>query len=203
MLKKILIQGLIILSFISVALYFYVSYKNERAKYRISTANEKAYQDIINSNTKKTRFLSLTIDQLNQMNDSISKALISAKKEGKIKDNKIRQLQYYSERISKSDTIELKDTIFKEPNFLLDTNIGDEWINTNIHLEYPSKIAIKPLVKSELTAIIYSEKETIEEPRKFFLFRWFQKKHTVVKVDVTEKNPYIEGSDQRFINILK
>ena len=30
----------------------------------------------------------------------------------------------------------------------------------------------------------------------------FQKKHKVLKVDVVEKNPYIESNKQRFVEII-
>jgi hypothetical protein len=36
------------------------------------------------------------------------------------------------------DTLKVMDTIFKEPNFSLDTCLGDRWYSNCLHLEYPN-----------------------------------------------------------------
>ena len=35
-----------------------------------------------------------------------------------------------------------------------------------------------------------------------FLFKWFQKKHTVVEVTTRELNPYVEEKIQKYIQII-
>ena len=51
--------------------------------------------------------------------------------------------------------------------------------------------------------MVNKKKETINPPKKFFLFRWFQRKHTILEVNMVEKNPYIENKNNRFIEIIK
>ena len=46
--------------------------------------------------------------------------------ENGIKDKKIKALQYQLEHFSKKDTIFIRDTIFKDPGFILDTCLVDE-----------------------------------------------------------------------------
>jgi cell division protein FtsQ len=54
-------------------------------------------------------------------------------------------------------------------------------------------VAVEPYFKSEKHIIVSSKKETVNPPKKFFLFRWFQKKQIVLHIDVIEKNPYVEN----------
>ena len=105
--------------------------------------------------------------------------------------------------MQKKDTIKLIDTIFKEPDFVLDTLVGDKWISTNLHMAYPNTVALEPKVVSEKTVVMYVNKETVEPPKKFFLCRWFQKKHTVVKAVVKENNPYVTNQENVFFEIIK
>jgi hypothetical protein len=85
----------------------------------------------------------------------------------------------------------------------IDTLIGDEWYNLRLGLKYPSMIAVEPDFKSEKHIIVSSKKETVNPPKKFFLFRWFQKRHTVLHIDVVEKNPYIDVKTNKYVEVLK
>ena len=100
-------------------------------------------------------------------------------------------------------SILLRDTIFNNPNFELDTIVGDKWFQTNIHLKYPNKIVTSPSITLERYTFITGKKETVNPPKKFFLWRWFQKKHIVVEVIVKEKNPYVVNKESKYIEIIK
>jgi hypothetical protein len=101
------------------------------------------------------------------------------------------------------DTLILPDTIFKEPSFSVDTTIGDAWYKVSLALKYPSSIAVNPEFKSEKHIIVSTKRETINPPKKFFLLRWFQKKHDVLQVDIEEKNPYIQNTYSKYIEVIK
>jgi hypothetical protein len=64
-------------------------------------------------------------------------------------------------------------------------------------------VAVKPEFKSKKHIVVSSKKETVNPPKKFFLFRWFQKKMTVIHVDVVEKNPYVSEETSRYVEIMK
>jgi hypothetical protein len=85
----------------------------------------------------------------------------------------------------------------------MDTLIGDEWYTLRLGLKYPSMIAVKPEFKSKKHIVVSSKKETVNPPKKFFLFRWFQKKMTVVHIDVVERNPYVSDETTRYVEIIK
>lgn len=82
-----------------------------------------------------------TIEQLEYINDSTIRQLDSIRKELKIKDSKIKQMGKIREYVYITDSIVTHDTIFNNPEFVLDTCLGDEWYNNNIHMEYPNRIS--------------------------------------------------------------
>ena len=93
--------------------------------------------------------------------------------------------------------------MFKEPTLAIDTLMGDKWYNVRLGLKYPSMIAVQPYFKSEKHSIVSSKKETVNPPSKFFLFRWFQRKHRVLHIDVVEKNPYVDNESSKYVEIIK
>lgn len=145
----------------------------------------------------------LTIDQLYWMGDSVTKRIKELQDELKIKDKQIQGFQYLESEFGRKDTVRLHDTIFRDPEFCFDTIIGDEWFNTLISLQYPGEIMVSPLVISKKYVIISGERQTIKPPKKCKFLRLFQKKHTVVKVNVKEDNPYIQSKKSEFVEILK
>lgn len=144
----------------------------------------------------------MTMDDLRASKDSIDRKLVDVVDELKKKDKTIEYLQYQVKVAHRTDTITVPDTIFVE-NTNVDTIIGDKWYKLNLKLHYPSTIIVSPTFTSEQYVIINSKKEFNKKPSKLFFIRWFQKKHTVVEVNVEEKNPYITNKQSKFIKILE
>ena len=199
--KKYLILAIVVLVAIIGAMWQQVKYANE--KWEVATANMKAYDAQLAAEGEKNIALQLTVDQLGYFKDSVLQELDNTRKELKIKDKNLRALQAVKSGFTKRDTITMRDTLFKEPTLAIDTLIGDKWYNVRLGLKYPSMIAIQPYFKSEKHIVVSSKKETVNPPKKFFLFRWFQRKHYVVKVNVKEKNPYVEDESSEYVEIIK
>ena len=199
--KKYLIITVIILLAVIGAMWQQVKYAN--VKWETAEANVKAYSIILSREGEKNTALQLTVEQLGYFKDSVLQELDNTRKELKVKDKNLKALQSVSSSFSKSDTIILKDTLFKEVSLDVDTVLGDKWYNVRLGLKYPSMIAVKPYFKSEKHIIISSKKETVNPPKKFFLLRWFQRRHTVLHIDVVEKNPYVENENSRYVEIIK
>lgn len=198
--NKYLIISIIIL----VSIISFLGYTNKKLsnQYAIAYENIKAYDAELSGLTNDTKVYKLTIEQLNYFNDSITKKMDEVRKELGIKDSKIKQMQYKLSHIEKSDSLTLPDTIFVN-SFKLDTIMGDEWANNHIIMSYPNKIKITPRFKLESFLFVDAKRETIKPPKKFFLFRWFQKKHNVLHITVVENNPYVINDRQKFIEIIK
>ena len=190
------------IALITIIVILYNSYQNSQESLKESRNNEKAYQ-IENLNLKDdSRMFMFHIEQLSYYNDSITEKLNAERKNLKIKDKQIVQLQYMLSKVQKVDTITLVDTIFTQ-TVDLDTTIGDKWYSLNLKLKYPSSIIVAPTFSSEKMVFMYLKKETINPPKKTWFGRLFQKKHKVMEVKVVESSPYIENKQTRFIEIVK
>lgn len=183
----------------------YLSYQNKKltAKYETSIENIKAYDNQLSGLKNDNRVLKLTVEQLNYFNDSIIKKMKVVQKELGIKDTELQQLQYEASYAKRGDTIVLRDTLFRDPQLKLDTIVGDKWFKTNLHLQYPSTIILSPEIELERYIFVEGKKETVNPPKKFFVFRWFQKKQIVAEVTTEEKNPYVKNKVQRFIQVIE
>jgi uncharacterized lipoprotein YehR (DUF1307 family) len=179
--------------------------KDLEEKWKQAEANLKAYDSQLSVEKEKNVAYQLSINQLEYFQDSVLKALDETRKELKIKDKNLKALQAVQSSFKKKDTIRIVqvDTLFKEPDLAIDTLIGDKWYSVELGLRYPSTIAVAPSFTSEKHIVVSTKKETVEPPKKFFIVRWFQRKHTVLSVDVVEKNPYVEGESSKYIEILK
>lgn len=203
--KKYLYIGIGLVFIILSALtgILFVKNSNLESKLSVAVQNEKA---ALNSNLKTNNdniAYKLKVNQLNYYNDSLLTELNNVRKGMKIKDNQIKSLQYITTQAKKKDTIVFNDTIFQEAVFNLDTIIGDNWYSLKLRMSYPNTIVSEPVFNSEIYIMTYSKKETINPPKKFFLFRWFQKKQQVVHVSVVDNNPYVNIEQNRFIEIIK
>lgn len=203
--KYFLICGLILSILSVVNNYFLIKSKTSTdKKWKEAVENAKAYSELFSNSESKNRAFKLTIDQLKNSNDSIFQELNEARKELKVKDSKLKSLQYVSSSFSKVDTISLKgDTIFKDSHVNIDTLLSDKWYSVRVGLKYPSTVSIEPKFLSIKYIVVSAKKETVNPPKRFFLFRWFQKKQIRLNVDVVEKNPYVQNQDNRFVEIVR
>ena len=199
--NRYLIILIVVLLAIIGGLWKQVKYSND--KWERAEANVKAYSTLNAQTDEKNIALQLTVEQLGYFKDSVLQELDKTRRQLKIKNKNLKAVQSVSSVFTKTDTVTLKDTIFKEPTLSVDTVMGDKWYNVNIGLKYPSTITVKPYFKSEKHIIISAKRETVNPPKKFFLFRWFQRKHTVVHVDVVEKNPYVDTESSKYVEIVK
>lgn len=191
--------------FVSLVIALWVAsleIKDYKKLYNKELQNVEAYR-ISNSELQETvRQYQMTIEDLYYSNDSLDKKIVKTMQDLKIKDNKIKELQYQLTQASRTDTITITDTIFTE-NTNIDTTFGDKWYSMYLKLQYPSTIITSPTFNSEQYVYIYNTKVYNTKPSKCFFINWFKKKHTVTEVKVEEKNPYIKVLQQKFIEINK
>ena len=205
MVKKYIRIGIVILvSLLAISTYtLYTNNQKLKEEISISMSNQKAFIAENSSLKEENRVFKFTIEQLNHYNDSTLQKMNEVRKELKIKDKNLKQMQYLLSEAQKKDTIAFRDTLFREPTLKIDTLLGDRWYQMKLGLRYPSTIITEPKFVSEKYVIVDYKKETINPPKECAIARWFQKKHKVVEVEVVEKNPYIENKQQRFIEIVE
>ena len=205
MMKKYIKIGIVILvGLLAVSTYtLYNRNQDLKEEISVSMSNQKAFIAENSSLKEENRVFKFTVEQLNYYNDSILQKMNNIRKELKIKDKNLKQLQYLLSVSTKKDTVLFTDTIFRDKSLALDTIIGDKWYNIRLGLKYPFYIYTEPTFTSEKYIIVNKKKETINPPKKFFLFRWFQRKHWVMEVHIKEKNPYIKETNNKFVEIIE
>ena len=202
--KYIRITALAVILVLGVTTYIqYKKVKSLNIELSISKSNEKAFIEENNELKDRNLAFKFTIDQINYLNDSLITKMNEVRKELKIKDKDLKQMQYLLSTAQKTDTIVFRDTLFRDRNLQIDTLLGDSWYNIKLGLSYPNLITTTPTFKSEKYIVTSTRKETIKPPKKCAIARWFQKKHKVVEVIIHEKNPYITNKETRFIEIVE
>lgn len=200
--------GLIMLTAIVVEAFFLKQAVNKAKQmednWKTAQANVKAYDELLSDSKQKNVAFQLTTDQLTNAKDYVIRELEETRKQLKIKEKNVKAEQYIASSFSRIDTIKLAgDTIFKDRELAVDTLIGDSWYNAKVSLKYPSTVVIQPTFKSEKNIIVSTKKETVNPPKKLWILRLFQKKHTVLKIDAIEKNPYVSNEESRYVEIIK
>lgn len=200
--KLSLFKVLFIVSLLGIGIYIWNERQDLKKEVCTLRNNQKAFIAENLSLKNESRAFKFTIEQLNYYNDSILQKMNDVRKELSIKDKNLKQMQYFLSEATKKDTIVFRDTLFREPTLDIDTLVGDKWYNIRLGLKYPNLITTNPTFISEKYIIVNKKKETVNPPKKFFLFRWFQRKHWVMEVHIKENNPYIKEIDNKFVEII-
>lgn len=162
-------------------------------------ATAKAYAQEREAYDGSSRVFRMTIDELEASRDTLMMKLDSMRTEAKVKDKQLKSMHWRETVVEKTDTIWLKDSIFLAD---LDTTLSDGWTTTKVHIGRPNEVAVNVKVRNETTLIVRSRKETVKPPKRFFLFRLFQRKHTVVEVEAIEGNPHCTERSRRHVEII-
>lgn len=200
--KNIINTLIIIALLIGVIIFQSVRLNNRTKEYEVAIQNNKAYESQLDLIQEENKVFQFTIEQLETLNNKSFKELDSIRKELGIKDKKIQQMSKIKEKIYIVDSIVVHDTIFNNPDFVLDTCIGDKWYQNCLHMAYPNEISSQIDINTDLNCFIHSKRETVNPPCKTWIGRLFQKKHTVINVDVVENNPHSNVKEVKFIKIL-
>lgn len=176
--------------------------KKYKTNISVLISNNKALISQIDSVADRAIEFKSTIESLDYYNDSISHRLKDAYEKLNIKDKTIKRLEYIASMALIRDSIIVKDTIFVK-DYHLDTSMTTKWYDIGLRLDYPNKVEVNPNVISEKYIISHTSRETVNKPKKFFLWRWLQRKHNIIRVEVVEENPYITNTQTKFIEIVK
>lgn len=195
--------GILLFALVLSVMYYVQETSKYKKLYLEELTNVRAYQSENDNLKNETAVHIMTIGQLQTSKDSIDIALKEAIKKLKIKPKNTVSAGFITSNMEKKDSIIIKyDTIFQR-KVDIDTIVGDKWYKAQIGLHYPARIDLAVSMLSVKHIIVHNKKETVNPPKKFWLWRLFQKKYTIQEVIVDEENPYIEAGSQKFINIIK
>lgn len=198
--------GKLVLLVVAVGLvwYFIADYRRMKSDNEMMEKNIKALMEQYDDLEAENYELMFTLEEYNYYSDSLLERLRMTQEELDIKDKELRYVQSLNTTLVKYDTVVLseRDTLFVE-GLCIDTTIGDRYISNRLMLEYPSRVELSTLVRSEKDVLITQERETVQPPKRCWLGRLFQRKHDVIKVYVKEHNPYVDKTEEMFIKIVE
>ena len=200
--KRIIIELIIVTSLLSVITIMFSKINNLKENLDYAQNNVKAYSSLNDSLMQNSRVFSLKIEELSYLNDSIFNEMKNVSDRLKIRENQIKQLQYIKDEYNKTDTVFIRDTIFNDPSFELDTMIGDEWGKTRLELKYPNEIIVGHSYVNKKHIVFSSKKEYVKQ-RKWFLPKLFTRKRIYVEATVIDENPYVETKESRFVECIE
>ena len=197
---KLLITLFALIILLCAALFYFVSkcdrVANERDQY---ASLSKSYSRVIMDSDNERTVFRMRISDLEVTGDSLICVLDSMRRQIGIRDKRLREMHHRVTYVERTDTIYLSDSIFISG---LDTTITDGWVSTQLKIEVPNKITHSVSVRNQTDLFVTTKRETVNPPRKFFLFRLFQKKHLVVTVVAKEGNPWCQTAESRHVEIV-
>ena len=192
-----------IIVILSVATFaFYKKSQIAEQHYITAMNNVKAYANEADSLKHGSNLYKLTIAQLGYSKDSIDQLLNQAIKDAKIKGKTVTNINYISSVASRTDTLRIPLIKVVHDSIAIDTTLTTKWYTLHLGIR-PNTIIVSPKFISQKFIICNYRKETVNPPKKFFLWRLFQKKQKIINVQVIEKNPNIIEGTQKFIEIVK
>ena len=197
---KLLITLFALIILLCAALFYFVCkcdrVANERDQYASLT---KSYSRVIMDSDNERTVFRMRISDLEVTGDSLICVLDSMRRQIGIRDKRLREMHHRVTYVERTDTIYLSDSIFISG---LDTTITDGWVSTHLKIDVPNKITHSVSVRNQTDLFVTTKRETVNPPRKFFLFRLFQKKHLVVTVVAKEGNPWCQTAESRHVEIV-
>ena len=197
---KLLITLFALIILLCAALFYFVSkcdrVANERDQY---ASLSKSYSRVIMDSDNERTVFRMRISDLEVTGDSLICVLDSMRRQIGIRDKRLREMHHRVTYVERTDTIYLSDSIFISG---LDTTITDGWVSTHLKIEVPNKITHSVSVRNQTDLFVTTKRETVNPPRKFFLFRLFQRKHLVVTVVAKEGNPWCQTAESRHVEIV-
>lgn len=162
----------------------------------------KAYEKDMDGMADEIIAHELTTRELAHGNDVLNLKIDSLRDELGVARRKMQAAYVREVLVTRVDTVKLRDTLMVE-GASVDTTIGDRWYTLRLRLEHPDIVTVEPKFRNQLGIVVSTKRETVEPPRRFFLFRLFQRKQDVTVVDVTDSSPYCETAMQRYVKITR
>lgn len=187
---------IILLLLLTASRCAYEKARNERDTY---AANAKAYAADATAQKGEAIVFKMRARDLQESMDTLFMRIDSIRKAAKIRKSQLKEAHWRETVVERIDTVWLTDSIFIS---CIDTTLSDGWVETRISVTPPNELSVGTKVRNETTLLVRSRRETVKPPRKFPLFRLFQRKHTIVEVESIEGNPHCIEKGRRHVEII-
>lgn len=165
----------------------------------ITTNNYKCYEELNKELKNSSRTLQLTLDELQQSNDSMVSVINEVQKELKVKNKALQQAQVINTQMKDTTVTKI---ITKEIDFKEELKLNPL---TTITIERKDSILTTILdIKNQQVLLVEETKEYRNKYKTWFqrLFKLDFKKDRVRKYQIHNSNPLIEVTDTRIVEII-
>lgn len=165
----------------------------------ITTNNYKCYEELNKELKNSGRTLQLTIDELQQSNDSMIRVINEVQKELKVKNKALQQAQVINTQMKDTTVTKI---ITKQIDFKEELKLNPL---TTITIERKDSILTTILdIKNQQVLLVEETKEYRNKYKTWFqrLFKLDFKKDRVRKYQIHNSNPLIEVTDTRIVEII-
>ena len=198
----------IVLGIIVFCLFGYIAHQSNTIKglsdkNSVLKANEKAYvnatkvwKDESDRHVAESRTFQKTIADQKYENDKITKQQNKLIKDLNLDIKRLKQVGYISTKI---DTVLVPTEITKDScyKFEYGPQMKASFCIKNKQAFY------KPQISNDVSIFFTDKRETVDPPKKFFIARWFQKKHTIVNATAINSNKFVSTDTLRVTYIIK
>lgn len=201
---KLIAISTVLIILLGTILGLYKQNNTLKDKLDVAVTNEKA---LLRDNTSWR-------DKYGKLNTSVIEMQLSFKGLENTNDSLLLKINDYAKKANIKKPIGggiitgTIDTVFRTlpgaVSATIDTCVqfGDDWLGNEVCVR-DGVVTSKIHLTNEQVLFWENKRETIEPRRKFFLRRWFQRKHTIVQVTVVNGNPYIKQQKTKFVNFVK
>jgi len=201
--KLIIAMSLVIFALLLSTKVLYNNLQAEKEKTSLLTINVKALErkttfwtdEYGNEHSKSLQQIK-TIADLKRSQDSTS---IIIRNQAKKNDILLAKIIAYGEL----ETSIKHDTLIKYKLLLGCHDLSNKNITQSVCINKDSTISSDVSIDPRFDLFWTNNRETINPPRKFFLWRWFQKKQDVISVEVISDNPIVKIKKQTFVKTIK
>lgn len=158
-----------------------------------------SYSSELSAARGEARVFRLRADELASSRDTLMMRMDSLRRAAGVRLRDLRAVHWRETVVERVDTLWLADSIVIAD---LDTVVDDGWTRVGLSLRAPREVSVGVSVRNETSLIVRARRETVRPPRRFPLFRLFQRKRTVVEVEALEGNPRCTERARRHVEII-
>lgn len=158
-----------------------------------------SYSSELSAARGEARVFRLRADELASSRDTLMMRVDSLRRAAGVRLRDLRAAHWRETVVERVDTLWLADSILIAD---MDTVVDDGWTRVSLSLRAPRGVSVGVSVRNETALIVRARRETVRPPRRFPLFRLFQRKRTVVEVEALEGNPRCEERARRHVEII-
>lgn len=159
----------------------------------------ESYSSELSGARGEARVFRVRAEELAASRDTLMARIDSLRRSAGVRLRDLRSAHWRETVVERVDTLWMADSIFVAD---MDTVVDDGWTRAELSFRAPRSVTVGVSVRNETALLVKARREIVGRPRRFPLFRLFQKRRTVVEVEALEGNPRCVERARRHVEII-